>query len=72
MSEAKGAHKIYNATVHCLITKSGKKYVVEIQCSYAEKCFRWQQKFGLNVKFLWALKILKDNGLSRGHEKKWS
>ena len=29
VSEANGgAHKIYNATVHCLIAKTGKKYIV--------------------------------------------
>ena len=63
VSEANGgAHKIYNATVHCLIAKkAGKKYIVgDTGADTQEKCFQWQQKnLVLNVKFLWEPKILR-------------
>ena len=65
VSEANGgAHKIYNATVHCLIAKkAGKKFVVgDTVLDMLEKCFQWRQEsLVLNVRFLWAQKILKDN-----------
>ena len=47
VSEANGgAHKIYNATVHCLIAKkAGKKYIVgDTGADMREKCLVWQQK----------------------------
>ena len=67
VSEANGgAHKIYNATVHCLIAKKQVKnllLVIQVQVMQ-EKCFQWQQKnLVLNVKFLWEQKILKDKDL---------
>ena len=65
VSEANGgAHKIYNATVHCLIAKkSGKKFIVgDTGAGYAGKMLSMAAKnLALNVKFLWARKILKDN-----------
>ena len=61
VSEANGgAHKIYNATVHCLIAKkSGKKYIVgDTGAGYAGKMLSMAAKnLVLNVKFLWELKI---------------
>ena len=67
VSEANGgAHKIYNATVHCLIAKkAGKNMLLVIQALVMlEKCFLWQLKnLVLNVKFLWVPKILKDKDL---------
>jgi len=57
VSEANGgAHKIYNATVHCLIAKkAGKKYVVgDTGAGYAGKMLSMAaKKFGLNVKYSW-------------------
>ena len=54
VSEANGgAHKIYNATVHCLIAKkSGKKYVVgDTGAGYAGKMLSMAaKKFGLKCK----------------------
>ena len=61
VSEANGgAHKIYNATVHCLIAKkAGKKYVVgDTGAGYAGKMLSMAAKnLVLNVKFLWEPKI---------------
>ena len=61
VSEANGgAHKIYNATVHCLIAKrAGKNTLWEIlEQAMPEKCLPWQQKnLDLNVKFLWVIEI---------------
>ena len=66
VSEANGgAHKIYNATVHCLIAKrAGKKYIVgDTGAGYAGKMFLWLlRNLVLNAKFLWVPKILKDKG----------
>ena len=55
-----GAHKIYNATVHCLIAKrAGKKYIVgDTGAGYAGKMLSMAAKnLDLSVKFLWELKI---------------
>ena len=61
VSEANGgAHKIYNATVHCLIAKkAGKNLSLEIQGQVMqERCYQWRQKNSvLNVKYLWVQKI---------------
>ena len=63
VSEANGgAHKIYNATVHCLIAKKAKKkYIVgDTGAGYAGKMFSMAAKnLVLNVKFLWGLKNIK-------------
>ena len=61
-----GAHKIYNATVHCLIAKKQeKKFIVgDTGAGYAGKMLSMAaKKFGLKCKILWVLKILKDNSL---------
>ena len=67
VSEANGgAHKIYNATVHCLIAKkAGKKYVIgDTGAGYAGKMLSMAAKnLALNVKFLWELKTYKGRGL---------
>ena len=67
VSEANGgAHKIYNATVHCLIAKkAGKKFIVgDTGAGYAGKMLSMAaKKFGLKCKFSWVQKILKDNDL---------
>ena len=56
VSEANGgAHKIYGATVHCLIAKSlGKKYIVgDTGAGYAGKMLSMAaKKFGLKCKIL--------------------
>ena len=61
VSEANGgAHKIYNATVHCLIAKKAGKNMslVILEQATLEKCYQWQQKnLALGVKFLWEQKI---------------
>ena len=52
VSEANGgAHKIYNATVHCLIAKkAGKKFIVgDTGQAMREKCLAWQQKIWLKM-----------------------
>ena len=68
VSEANGgAHKIYNATVHCLIAKKQEgNTLLETQVQAMQvKCFQWRLKnLALNVKFLWEQKILKDNDLT--------
>ena len=55
VSEANGgAHKIYNATVHCLIAKkSGKKFIVgDTGAGYAGKMLSMAaKKFALNIDF---------------------
>jgi len=60
VSEAKGgAHKIYNATVHCLIAKrSGKKYIVgDTGAGYAGKMLSMAaKKFGLRCKIFMGAK----------------
>ena len=67
VSEANGgAHKIYNATVHCLIAKkAGKKYIVgDTGAGYAGKMLSMAAKnLVSNVKYLWGLKISKDKDL---------
>ena len=63
VSEANGgAHKIYNATVHCLIAKkAGKKYVVgDTGAGYAGKMLSMAaQKFGLKCKVFMGAKDIK-------------
>ena len=64
VSEANGgAHKIYNATVHCLIAKkAGKKYVVgDTGAGYAGKMLSMAaKKFGLKCKiFMGAKDIIR-------------
>ena len=64
VSEANGgAHKIYNATVHCLIAKrAGKKFIIgDTGAGYAGKMLSMAAKnLDLNVKYSWVLKISKD------------
>ena len=63
MSEANGgAHKIYNATVHCLIAKkAGKKYIVgDTGAGYAGKMLSMAaKKFGLKCKIFMGAKDIK-------------
>jgi len=63
VSEANGgAHKIYNATVHCLIAKkAGKKYVVgDTGAGYAGKMLSMAaKKFGLKCKIFMGAKDIK-------------
>ena len=61
VSEANGgAHKIYNATVHCLIAKkAGKKYIVgDTGAGYAGKMLSMAaKKFGLKCKIFMGIKL---------------
>ena len=63
VSEANGgAHKIYNATVHCLIAKkAGKKYIVgDTGAGYAGKMLSMAaKKFGLKCKIFMGRKDMK-------------
>ena len=63
VSEANGgAHKIYNATVHCLIAKrAGKKFVVgDTGAGYAGKMLSMAaKKFGLRCKIFMGAKDIK-------------
>ena len=63
VSEANGgAHKIYNATVHCLIAKkAGKKYVIgDTGAGYAGKMLSMAaKKFGLKCKIFMGTKDIK-------------
>ena len=63
VSEANGgAHKIYNATVHCLIAKkAGKKYIVgDTGAGYAGKMLSMAaKKFGLRCKIFMGAKDIK-------------
>ena len=63
VSEANGgAHKIYNATVHCLIAKkSGKKFIVgDTGAGYAGKMLSMAaKKFGLKCKIFMGVKDIK-------------
>jgi tryptophan synthase beta chain len=63
VSEANGgAHKIYNATVHCLIAKrAGKKYIVgDTGAGYAGKMLSMAaKKFGLKCKIFMGAKDIK-------------
>ena len=63
VSEANGgAHKIYNATVHCLIAKrAGKKYIVgDTGAGYAGKMLSMAaKKFGLKCKIFMGVKDIK-------------
>ena len=63
VSEANGgAHKIYNATVHCLIAKkSGKKFIVgDTGAGYAGKMLSIAaKKFGLKCKIFICAKYIK-------------
>jgi len=57
-----GAHKIYNATVHCLIAKkSGKKYIVgDTGAGYAGKMLSMAaKKFGLKCKIFMGVKDIR-------------
>ena len=63
VSEANGgAHKIYNATVHCLIAKrAGKKFIIgDTGAGYAGKMLSMAaKKFGLNCKIFMGAKDIK-------------
>ena len=63
VSEANGgAHKIYNATVHCLIAKrAGKKYIVgDTGAGYAGKMLAMAaKKFGLKCKIFMGYRDIK-------------
>ena len=63
VSEANGgAHKIYGATVHCLIAKSlGKRYIVgDTGAGYAGKMLSMAaKKFGLQCKIFMGAKDIK-------------
>ena len=63
VSEANGgAHKIYNATVHCLIAKkAGKKFIVgDTGAGYAGKMLSMAaKKFGLKCKIFMGAKDIK-------------
>jgi len=63
VSEANGgAHKIYNATVHCLIAKrDGKKFIVgDTGAGYAGKMLSMAaKKFGLKCKIFMGVKDMK-------------
>ncbi|MDA7552197.1 tryptophan synthase subunit beta [Candidatus Pelagibacter sp.] len=63
VSEANGgAHKIYNATVHCLIAKkTGKKYIIgDTGAGYAGKMLSMAaKKFGLKCKIFMGAKDMK-------------
>ena len=63
VSEANGgAHKIYNATVHCLIAKkAGKKFIVgDTGAGYAGKMLSMAaKKFGLKCKIFMGVKDIK-------------
>ncbi len=63
VSEANGgAHKIYNATVHCLVAKrAGKKYIVgDTGAGYAGKMLSMAaKKFGLKCKIFMGAKDIK-------------
>ena len=57
-----GAHKIYNATVHCLLAKkAGKKYIVgDTGAGYAGKMLSMAaKKFGLKCKIFMGAKDIK-------------
>ena len=57
-----GAHKIYNATVHCLIAKkAGKKFIVgDTGAGYAGKMLSMAaKKFGLKCKIFMGVKDIK-------------
>ena len=57
-----GAHKIYNATIHCLIAKkAGKKYIVgDTGAGYAGKMLSMAaKKFGLKCKIFMGAKDIK-------------
>ena len=57
-----GAHKIYNATVHCLLAKkAGKKFVVgDTGAGYAGKMLSMAaKKFGLKCKIFMGVKDIK-------------
>ena len=61
-----GAHKIYNATVHCLLAKrSGKKFIIgDTGAGYAGKMLSMAaKKFGLKCKIFMGAKDIKDNNL---------
>ena len=63
VSEANGgAHKIYNATVHCLIAKkAGKKFIVgDTGAGYAGKMLSMAaKKFGMKCKIFMGVKDIK-------------
>ena len=53
-----GAHKIYNATVHCLLAKkAGKKFIIgDTGAGYAVKMLVWQQKIWIKCKIFMGVK----------------
>ena len=62
VSEANGgAHKIYNATVHCLIAKkAGKKFIVgDTGAGYGKNAVNGSKKFGLKCKIFMGAKDKK-------------
>ena len=71
-----GAHKIYNATVHCLLAKrSGKKFIIgDTGAGYAGKMLSMAaKKFGLKCKiFMGAKDIARQQPKCKSYEKKWS
>ena len=59
-----GAHKIYNATVHCLLAKkAGKKFIVgDTGAGYAGKMLSMAaKKFGLKCKIFMGAKDIESN-----------
>ena len=75
VSEANGgAHKIYNATVHCLIAKkAGKKFIVgDTGAGYAGKMLSMAaKKFGLKCKIFMGAKDIKRQRPNVEAMKKW-
>ena len=71
-----GAHKIYNATVHCLLAKkAGKKFIVgDTGAGYAGKMLSMAaKKFGLKCKiFMGAKDIKRQQPNVKAMKKKWS
>ena len=62
VSEANGgAHKIYNATVHCLIAKKLVKNLLLVtqEPVMQERCSQWPLKFGLKCKIFMGAKDIK-------------
>ena len=76
MSDANGgAHKIYNATVHCLLAKkSGKKFIIgDAGAGYAGKMLSMAaKKFGLKCKIFMGAKDIKRQQPNVRAMKKWA
>ena len=70
-----GAHKVYNATVHCLLAKrSGKKVICgDTGAGYAGKMLSMAaKKFGLKCKiFMGAKDIARQQPNVKAMKKKW-